>query len=270
MKKVSKLKPVKSQAQFIALTDIPNLLAEAERDLLSMNPHPEDRSIVAIAVHHLIGLPIELIRTLGRQSSVNDVDLPTVAEGERATGEAAAAIANKLGKSSKTLTGDIYVAELCSSPDSQLTRTAIKAIRKSTPAIALGPGVSLTQGVSDFPYEIPCAETQRLKVHISSVDPKLRTAVALVKDPGSHYEFWAYFDSREFEIEILDDVDKLTLQLASAFQVLLEVEINATVFLPRGPLKHDRVRGGLCGTLDHVAVAAIAVQTLTRQLDLGL
>lgn len=270
MKEVSKLKPNKSQAKFIPLVDIPQLLAEAERELLSVNPHPEDRSIAAIAVEKLMGLPVELIRTSGRQSGVDDDDLPTIAEEERAKGEAAAAIANKLGKSGTELKGEEYVAELRSSPDAQLTRAAIKAIRKSTPAVVLGPGVALAQGLTDFPYEIPCSGTQKITVSISRVDPKQRIAVASVVDPRTHAAFWEYFDDREFEIEILDDSERLTMHLACAFEVRLEVEINAMVFLPRGPLKHDRVRGGLCGELDHSAVSAAALRALTQQLSLGL
>jgi hypothetical protein len=269
-KEVCKLKPEESQAKFIPLVDIPHLLAEAERELLSLSPHPDDKSIAAIAVQKLAGLPIELIRTLGRQRSVDDDDLTAIAEKERAKGEAAAGIANKLGRSISELTGEQYVAELRGSPDAPLTRTAIKSIRKSTPAVALGPGVSLSQGVADFPYEIPCSDTQKLSVRISRVDPKQRTAIAWVVDPGEHAAFWEYFDDREFEIEILDETRELTMHLACAFQVTLEVEINATVFLPRGQLKHDRVRGGLCGELDHSAVAAAAVRQLTQQLKLGL
>jgi hypothetical protein len=255
--------------KYVALADVPALLAATERQLLSVSPHPDDHCCAAISVQNLESLPIELIRTKGRQGDVEDEDLTAVAEQERAKGEAAAIIATKLGESGPGLAGETYVAELVNSPDAQLTRDAIKAIRRPTPAVSLGPGISLGQGVEDFPHEIPCEGNQLLTVKISGVTPKPRRAIAQVVDPRSHSEFWAYFDDREFEIDIVDDSDALTLKLASAIEMEMEVEITATVVLPRGVLKHDRVRAGLCQGLDHAAVANAVVHRLTQQLNLG-
>lgn len=267
-KQVITMKDTTPSTKYVALADIPAVLASTERQLLSVSPHPDDRCCTAISVQNLMALPIELIRTRGRQGDVEDADLTAVAEKERAEGEAAAAIATKLGKSAQKLDGETYVAELIQSPDAQLTRDAIKSIRRSTPAVALGPGVSLGQSVEDFPHEIPCDGNQVLVVNIRGVIPKPLHAIARVVDPRDHAQFWAYFDDREFEIEIVDDSDALTLKLASAIEMEMEIEISPTVTLPRGALKHDRVRAGLCRSLDHTAVANAVMRRLKQQLKL--
>lgn len=262
------VKSKKKPEQYVVLSDIPELFERAGKELDRLSPHPVDKCVRAVKAKYLTRIPVELIRTQGREGEC--IPLSEITEEERQQAQAASAIADQVVKAGPSLPAERFVELMKNSPRQDLTREAIKAARRSRPATLLGPGISVAQGPIDVPAELTCSEPQLVRVRALGFAPDQRWVIAKISHVGAHHEFWRYFDELRVAIEVTDPQDLRTLVLSYFIEAEVGIEITPTVVLPRGSLKHETVRAALTNSLDHRDIAARALGMLTEQLRLDL
>lgn len=255
---------------FVPASALGPAIEAAKKLFTQLSPHSHEDWIHGFHLEHLKEIPLCKIQVEGSQKkTTHTVQEEAASEDVERTQKTADHARILFEKSQRGLSGEDFVSALHQSPDIDLARQILRRSNAGGAEVTSPGGSILASTDGKAALELPCAETQTVRIKVAVGAAKAGHVLVHVVDPLEHADFWKYFPEKSIDLEVVDDGDQECLLFSRYLDEVLTAQLNVTVVSPHGRMTRESIQASLSKALDPRSYAQRVVERLTSQYNLN-